>query len=67
MPSNLFSSSSSGIIVSASGAIGASVAAASWMTISLLTGTGRMVFTTSWLLPRSASDWMSALPTRASP
>ena len=50
------------VIVSASGATGASVATTSWRMVSLVTGAMRMLRTTSRLLPRSARDWMSALP-----
>src|SRR5204862_4220950 len=54
-------------MVRRSGAIGTRVITASWSTASLVTGTTRMLRTSSKLLPRSARDWMSALPTRSSP
>jgi cytochrome d ubiquinol oxidase subunit II len=46
---------------------GASVVAASCSTVCDVNGTHRICFTTSKLLPRSASDWMSPLPTNGSP
>jgi hypothetical protein len=52
--------------VSNSGAIGATVAVARWMIVSLVKGAMRVVRTTSKLLPKSARDWMSLLPTRGS-
>ena len=66
VPSSIFTSSSSDIIVSASGTTGASVAAARKRTASFVTGTRRIVRTTSTLFTRSARDWMSPLPTKRS-
>ena len=60
------SNSSSEIIVSSSGATGSRVITASCTTVCMVNGANRMSFTTSKLLPRSASDWMSALPSSGS-
>ena len=63
---SVLTSWSSGIMVNASGTSGASVARPSRTTISFVTGVNRIVRTTSKLFPRSARDWMSALPTNGS-
>jgi hypothetical protein len=62
IPNRVLSNSSSGIMVSARGAIGASVVATSWTAASLVTGAMRIVRTTSKLFAISASDCMSAVP-----
>ncbi len=56
-----------GIMVSARGAIGASVDPRTWMTACRVMGTDRMVFTTVYALARSARDWMSEDPSSGSP
>jgi hypothetical protein len=53
-------------MVRTSGATGASEITASCSSVSLPNGTGFMPFTISKLLPRSAKDWRSALPTSGS-
>ena len=53
-------------MVSNSGTIGTRATAASWKIASLVAGINRMPLTTSKLLPRSASDWMSPVPSSAS-
>src|SRR6266576_6565015 len=66
MPNSFFSSSSSGIMVSMSGTTGASVAATRRIKASLVIGAICIVRITSKLLPRSARDSMSPLPTNGS-
>lgn len=65
-PNNLWSNSSRGIIVSRSGATGTSVTITRRRMSSRVIGTKRISFTTSRLLPRSARDWMSLLPSSSS-
>lgn len=61
------SSSSRGMTVRSNGRIGAAVVAASRKASSKEKGTKRISRTNPKLLPRSAKDWMSPLPSNSSP